>query len=256
MLAGRNPWVVFAVTAVVAFALIVGAQTLAAASAPPVQQLSQTTVIGQTGFAYLGGLRLMVAGLLWGRLDAQFHQYMAGKAIEERLDLLPSIRLVQLLNPQLEQPYYYASFVLMRRNQPDAALSLALEGIKNNPTSGLLRSNYVQLLQMQDERNHTHKNLAKQLEQVKIGLLPTTTFISAADQFEAYGVFRTVFQAAGDQAGVQAMNAAQQAIDQATPGGAQSTQGGFLGLINDYANSATPKADQPAQPPVSVPATK
>jgi hypothetical protein len=68
-----------------ALALILGAQALAEASAPPVQQMSQAKVVGQTGFAYLGGLRLMAAGLLWGGLDAQWHQYGSAN-MAERLD--------------------------------------------------------------------------------------------------------------------------------------------------------------------------
>lgn len=252
MSAARNPVLVFVLGAIVAFAVIVGAQALANASAPPVQQMSQSTIIGQTGFAYLGGLRLMISGMLWGRLDAQFHQYQSDKAIQDRLDLLPSIRLVQLLNPQLEQPYYYASYVLALRGDMPAALALARDGIANNPTSGLLRSNYIQLLTVQDKT----KNLPLMLEQVRLGLRPNTTFNSAADQFEAYGVFRSVFLLAGDKAGVKEMDDAQKLIDQATPGGAQSSQGGFLGLLNNYTNSATPQADEPVQAPVSVPATQ
>jgi hypothetical protein len=135
------------------------------------------------------------------------------------------------------------------------AVALAREGIQNNPTSGLLRSNYIQVLQVQDKK----KNLPLMLEQARAGLQPNTTFTSAADQFEAYGVFRTVFAQAGDKAGVDAMNQAQKLIDQQNPGtaaGANPNPSGFLGLLNNYTNSATPAPDAPVQAPVPTPVTK
>jgi hypothetical protein len=235
MLSERHPLAVFAVTLVVAFALIVAGQWLATASAPPLQQTSQSKLVGQAGFAYLGGLRMMGAGLLWGRLDAQFHQYQTGKEVQNRLDLLPSIRLVQLLNPQLEQPYYYTAYMLYLRGRMGDALALAQEGVRNNPTSGLLRANYAQLLFIQDKK----KNLPLMLEQARVGLSSSATYVSTDDQYEAYGVFRVVYQIAGDKATVSAIAAAQKQIKNARVGGSQSSAQGFFGLLNAWTNSAT-----------------
>jgi hypothetical protein len=235
MLAERHSVAVFAVAVVLAFSLIVAGQWLATASAPPLQQTSQSKLIGQAGFAYLGGLRMMGAGLLWGRLDAQFHQYQTGKQVQNRLDLLPSIRLVQLLNPQLEQPYYYTSYILMLRGRMSDALELAREGIQNNPASGLLRANYAQLLFIQDKK----KNLPLMLEQARAGLSSSATYVSADDQFEAYGVFRVVYTIAGDKATASAIAAAQKQIKDARVGGSQSSAQGFFGLLNAWTNSAT-----------------
>jgi hypothetical protein len=174
----------------------VGAQALATASAPPVTQLSQTKVIGESGFAYLAGLRLVAAGLLNRNLDLQFHQYGEGRDIKDRTDLLPATRLIQLLNPQLEQPYYYVSYVLAKRGDWKNAMSLAEDGIRNNPTSGLLRANYVQLLLMQDSK----RNLRLAVAQMRYALSREMTYSNAQDQFESYGIFRAVCTLIGDHA--------------------------------------------------------
>ena len=189
-------------------ALVVGAQGLAAASAPSNVQLSQSRVIGQAGFAYLGGLRMMLAGLLYERLDPQFHQYITDRRIQDRIDLLPSIRIIQMLNPQLEQPYYYVSYILYLRGRMNDALALAKQGIANNPQSGLLRANYVQLLMVQDRK----ANLPEMLRQTRIGLSTGTTFSSIDDQYESYGIFRTVYTLAGDSRMVKTLDAEQKRL--------------------------------------------
>jgi len=223
------------VAVLLALALIIGAQFLADAFAPPVTQMSQSAVIGQAGFAYLGGLRMMGAGLLMARVDPQFHQYGQTAHFQDRLDLLPTIRLVQLLNPQLEQPYYDVSYVLMLRGKKADALALAKEGIRNNPTSGLLRANYAQLLFIENK----HKNLALMLEQAKVGLSQSATYSSIDDEFESYGVFRTVYVLAGDKAMATQVDAAQKKLDSLRPPNDQGSGHGLLGLLQAWGNSAT-----------------
>jgi hypothetical protein len=249
MLAERHPVVVMLLVAVVAIAVIIGAQGLATAYAPPVSQSSQGAVIGQAGFAYLGGLRMMGAGLLWGRLDAQFHQYGSGAPIQDRLDLLPSIRMVQLLNPQLELPYYYTSYMLYLRGDMRGALSLALEGIRNNPTSGLLRANYTQLLMIQDKR----KNLPLMLQQSKIGLSSAATYNSIDDQYQSFAIFRTVYKLAGDTTMVNAINDVLAKMQSQGAGSTASASGGGLsGILNAWTNSAVDNGDASSGPATST----
>jgi hypothetical protein len=249
MLASRHPAITFLLAAVVAFAVIVGAQALANASAPPIKQLSQTKLIGQAGFAYLGGLRMMGAGLLWGRLDAQFHQYGGLAKIQDRLDLLPSIRLVQLLNPQLEQPYYFTSYILYLRGHMADALSLAREGIANNPSSGLLRANYIQLLFTQDRTGH----LPEMIKQAEVGMGPTATYTSIDDEFESYGIFRVVYTLDHNQARVAQIDKILAYLKAQNPSAGQNGQsGGFFGLLNAWAGSATDTSEKGAP---SVPVT-
>ena len=237
MPASRHPVVTFLLVAVLALCVLTGAQALATASEPPVAQLSQSKGVGQAGFAYLGGIRLFLAGVLYSRLDPQWHQYGAAD-IKNRLDLLPSIRLIQALNPQMEQSYYYVSYVLMVRGRTADAFALAKEGIANNPQSGLLRANYVQLLMEQDKK----KNLPLMLEQTKLGLGPDIRYSSADDEFEAYGIFRTVFQLAGDKAMAKSISNAQQQLKQASPDGAAGATGSG-GAVNQWENSMAPPSD-------------
>ena len=228
----EHPVARLALVAALCVVLIVGAQALAAVSAPPVGQLSQSKVVGAAGFAYLGGLRVLGAGLLSARLDPQFHQYNGDKQFQDRLDLLPSIRLIQALNPQLEQPYYFVSYVLAMKGRFGDARALAAEGIKNNPTSGLLRANYVQILLVQDRK----KNLPLMVQEMRIGLGSNITYSSIDDQFEAYGVFRTVARLAGDTKTVQMLQAEQDRLRGMGANTGSNGSGG--GLLNAWQNSA------------------
>ena len=237
MLASRHPVIMFLLVAVLALCVLTGAQALATASVPPVAQLSQSKVVGQAGFAYLGGIRLFLAGVLYSRLDPQWHQYGA-QDIKNRLDLLPTIRLIQALNPQMEQSYYYVSYVLMVRGRTADALALAKQGIANNPQSGLLRANYVQLLLEQDKK----KNLPLMLAQTKLGLGPDIRYSSSDDEFEAYGIFRTVYLLEGDKAMAKSISDAQQLLKQASPAGAAGTTSP-TGAVNQWENSMAPPSD-------------
>lgn len=204
----RHPVAAWSVTACLLVALLFGAQALAAASAPAVPQTPAARLLGTASFAYLGGLRTFVAAVLWNRLEPQFHQYNEGTPIDQRLEFLPTIRLVQLLNPQFEQAYYVASFVLARQKRMDEGLALAKEGIEQNPKSALLRANYIQLLLMQDPE----KNLPQMLEQARIGLGEDMTYASKDDEFEALGIFRTVYSIAGDRQKARELQQRQDAL--------------------------------------------
>jgi hypothetical protein len=232
----RHPFTRLVLAAVLSLCVIIGAQALATAVAPKSVQLSQSRVIGQAGFAYLGGLRMMGAGMLYQRLDPQFHQYLGGdKHIENRIDLLPTIRIIQMLNPQLEQPYYYVSFILALRGRMGDALALAKQGVENNPTSGLLRASYAQLLMMQDKK----ANLPEMLRQCRIGLGSTATYTSQDDQFESYGVFRSVYELAGDRQMVAKLEAEQKRLGAEGASSGGSGGSGLGAMVNSWANSAT-----------------
>ena len=106
--------------AVVLLVAILGAQALAAFSAPPgADRLDGSARSARTGFEYLGGLRKFAAAALWNRLEPQFHEYGNGKSIDQRLEFLPTMRLVQMLDPQFEQAYYVSAFMLVQ-NRPHA----------------------------------------------------------------------------------------------------------------------------------------
>jgi hypothetical protein len=189
-------------------ATILGAQALAAFSAPGGGTTSTGALLGRAGFEYLGGLRKFVAATLWNRLEPQFHLYGEGETIDKRLEFLPSMRLVQMLDPQFEQSYYVSSFMLARIGRVPQAMDVAREGIANNPSSGLMRSNYVQILLLADPV----KNLPEAHAQAKAGISPGITWANDDDQFEGYGTFRTVFRLAGDMANAEKMTVEQKRL--------------------------------------------
>ena len=206
--------------AVALVVIIVAAQGLAAYSAPAEATVSAGALLGHTGFEYLGGLRKFAAAVLWNRLEPQFHQYGNGKPINQRLDFLPTMRLVQILDPQFQQSYYVASWMLAQIGRMPQALDLARDGIANNPHAGLMRANYAQMLLMQDKV----KNLPEALKQAQAGTASDATWATPDDQFEGYAIFRTIFDLAGDKISAQKMTEAQKAL---------TAQGAGLGIERD-----------------------
>lgn len=210
--------------ALIAAALLVivllGGQALTSASAPPGGLASTGRVVGQTSFAYLGGLRTFAAAVLWNRLEPLFHGYYGDRSVDALVQFLPTMRLVQILDPQFEQSYYNSSFILARRDMVDEALTIAREGIKNNPRSGLLLANYAQLLLMQDKQ----ANLPEMLRLADRGVQPDILWANTDDQFEGYGIFRTVYNLAGNQHMVDALRNAQDIL---------TKQGAGLGIERD-----------------------
>ena len=202
-----NPVLRWVIVFALLFAVLLGAQAVGAATAPPGGVTSTGRLLGQTSFAYLGGLRTFAAAMLWNSIDPEFHEY---ESVHKTLDetyivFLPTVHLVLALDPRFEQGYYTASFFLARMGHVDKGVALAQDGIRNIPTSGLLRSNYIQLLRMQDKVG----NRPEMLRQAKLGLAPTIQFANVDDEFEALGVFRSVFTEIGDTATAAAIKSRQ-----------------------------------------------
>jgi hypothetical protein len=193
---------------------LVAVQGIAHAAAPAEPVASTGRLLGSTGFAYLGGLRIFAAAVLWNRLEPQFDGYYSSERLGQLTFLMPTFYLVQRLNPQFVQAYYNAAFILGMRKQWDEAFRVAREGIANNPDSGLMRASYVQVLLMKDKK----ANLSEAYEQSLLGIRPNMTYDNVDDEFESLGVFRGVFA----QAGNAALEAAtQQRLDKLRSEGAQ-----------------------------------
>lgn len=126
--------------------LLLASQALAQASAPPSGTSSAGRSIGRTGFAYLGGLRTFGAAVLWNRIDPLLHEYYNGAPLGEQTYMMPTMWLVTTLDPQFEQAYYVASWIAFERLTHGEGIAIARSGVSNNPKSGLLRANLVQLL--------------------------------------------------------------------------------------------------------------
>lgn len=162
-------WSTILVVAVLLMAII-GSQSAAFALAPTSGVTPTGKVLGDTGFAYLSGVRMFAAAVLWNRLEPQFHGYYEGQALSEQIYALPTIRAVTALDPQLEQPYGVGSYMLAARDEMDLALELARTGVEKNPNSGYLRSNLALILIMDDPK----ANLDEMLEQAEAGLAHET----------------------------------------------------------------------------------
>ena len=196
--------------------VLIAGQALAAVSAPAGGVAATGRVMGATGFAYLGGLRTFTAAILWTRLEPLFHGYYGGKHVKELKEFLPTMRLVQTLDPQFEQAYYNAAWIVAQRGNMEEALAIAREGVKNNPNSGLLRANYVQLLIIDDKV----ANLDEAYENAVFGLSSKAQWATIDDQFEGYAIFRTVFTLRGDDSTADKINEVleRMRLDGAQPG--------------------------------------
>lgn len=196
-------------------AAIVGLQALGSATAPTQPVTNTGRLLGNAGFAYLGGLRVFAASVLWNRLEPQFDDFYQSKHLQDLTFLMPTLYLVQRLDPTFVQSYYNAAFILAMRGQWDEAFRVAREGVRNNPNSGLMRANYAQVLLLKDKK----VNLAEAYKQAQAGIRPTMTYANADDEFESLGVFRTVFDLYGRKDLVQAV---QGRLEQLKQAGAQA----------------------------------
>jgi len=188
--------------------MLFAGQSLAASTAPEGGVSSTGRIMGQTGFAYLSGLRTFAAAVLWTRLEPIYHEYYGDRELNQLDEFLPTMRLIQALDPQFEQVYYNAAWILHRRGREAEALSVAEEGVANNPTSGLLLANHVQILLAQDRI----KNLDAAYKSAVTGLGPTARWANDDDKIEGYGIFRSVFVIVGDQTTVDKIDQVQAAL--------------------------------------------
>ena len=184
------------VVAVLLVALL-GAQALAGCSAPPASHGRSTgATLGRTGFEYLGGLRKFAAAALWNRLDPQFHEYGNGKSIDERLEFLPTMRIVQMLDPQFEQTYYVSAFIFCCRTTEMApgAGDSRTRGHREQPK---VRVHARQLRAAPADPGRGEEPAGDAQGRPRPASSPGTTWANTDDQFEGYGIFRTRIQAGG-----------------------------------------------------------
>ncbi len=135
--------------AIAALALIavLGGQALADRAEPMSANGAVTgAALGRAGFAYLTGLRKFGAAVLWNRLEPQMHEYYGGTGLGRMTFMLPSVRAIVALDPQLVQAYYVAPVILIDSGHLQTGMDLAKEGVQQNPRSGLLLASYAELL--------------------------------------------------------------------------------------------------------------
>jgi len=146
--------------------------------------------IGRAGFAYLTGVRVFAAAVLWNRLEPLFHEYYGGVALQDQAYMLPTIRAVVALDPQFADAYYVAAWVLARRGDTEEACELALLGTQNNPRSGLLRVSYAQILWLYGE------DLDEAVRQAELAA-GSAEWKDPIEQHDSYAVIGGLYRAAG-----------------------------------------------------------
>jgi hypothetical protein len=200
----------FALVAItIGLALILVAQ-IVAPSVTPVDATGKATgaALGSTGFAYLSGLRTFVAALLWNQMEPEFHQYYGGVTLEKQLYMLPSIRIVTWLDPQLQQAYYVGQWIVARNGKFNEALDLTREGIKANPHSGFLLTSYAELLFIHKDRAAAHQAALR-------AVATDVQWADALQQWDMYSILRDVFRTVGDTASLDMVLAKMKELDAA-----------------------------------------
>jgi len=174
--------------AAVLVAILLAAQWVAAATAPPSDGAGTGRVLSRTGFAYLGGLRTFAAALLWNRLEPQYHEYYGDSKFVDLEFMVPSLRAVVALDPQFVQAYYVSSYLIFTNVGAEEGIDIGRKGVEDNPDSGILRANLAQLLIMGDKS----ANRAEALENVRRGLRSETVWTGEDEEFEGLAVMKGV----------------------------------------------------------------
>ncbi|MDZ4063912.1 MAG: hypothetical protein U1E22_04510, partial [Coriobacteriia bacterium] len=125
MVGSRSKWSI----SLVAFALV--AILLVGQAGTDISMPTRTPAgreLGRAGFAYLSGLRVFAAYVLWNRIEPVFHGYYEGVALDQQTYALPTVNLVLALDPQFEDGYYTVAWILAQRGDVSGGLELAKRG--------------------------------------------------------------------------------------------------------------------------------
>ncbi len=171
--------------------LLWGGQWVADGSVSLEGQASTGRLLGRTGFAYLTGLRTFAAAALWNRIDPQFHEYY-GSSLEGSAFMLPTLRIVTWLDPQFIQAYWVGPWIVgTHLGMEEEAMAFALEGVANNPHSGLLLTQLAQFHLLSDDMDAA-------LEWADRAVRPAVDWLDLLERHDSYAILRGVYRVAGD----------------------------------------------------------
>ena len=188
------------VAIVVCLALVLGGQTLTDASTADLGRADAGELIGGTTSSYLTGLKRFAAAALWNRMDPVFHNYYQGVSLNDQLYMLPTIAMVQALDPSLVHPYYIGAWMLVNNDRTADGIAMAERGIRENPDAGIL---YVNLAQLQ----HLYADdLPAAVETGATVLEQEMWWTDFTEKYNAYPALRAIFAAAGRDDLVQAVD--------------------------------------------------
>lgn len=188
---GRTSLVWVSLALVVLLCVVIVGQAVADSMVPASGGSATNEVIGRASFAYLTGIRVFVAQVLWNRLDPIMHEYYSNVPLRKQRYMLTTFNLITLLDPDFVPPYYIGPWILAREDHVPEALALAAQGVKNVPHSGLLRTSYAQVLMLYGD------DLDAAVKQADIAISGAVTWDDAIEQHDAYEILRAVYTKAG-----------------------------------------------------------
>jgi len=195
--ASHKVWMVLAI--VLLFSVVLVGQSLADSAVPAATSTGTQEAVGRASFAYLTGIRVFIAEVLWNRIDPILHEYYSDVPLRKQTYMLTTFNAITLLDPKFAPPYYIGPWILAREDEPRAALDLAAQGVENIPDSGLLRSSYAQMLLLYGD------DLDLAVKQADIAAGDSVSWADAIEQHDAYGILRFVYLRAGMQAKADAL---------------------------------------------------
>lgn len=194
MLTGERNWALAAVVAVLlAAALMFQAGTDAVAPTGTSDVTGRS--IGRAGFAYLTGIRTYAAAVLWNRLDPIGDTYYGTKTLTQQTFVLPTLHIVQVLDPQFTQAYYVSAWIIFRRGDKGGGLANARDGVRNNPRSGLMIAQLAQFLLIM--RNDGPQYLPEAAKWADRGRGSDVVWTDPEEEIEGYAQFRVIYERTG-----------------------------------------------------------
>lgn len=179
-----------AIAVALCLALGLGGQALTDASAAELGRANVGELIGGTTSSYLTGLKRFAAAALWNRMDPVFHNYYSGVSLDDQLYMLPTIAMVQALDPHLVQPYYIGSWMLIRNDRLDDGIAMAERGARENPEAGILYVNLAQLQMLYAD------DLPAAVETAAYVLEHEMWWSDFEEKYNGYPILRAIFVAA------------------------------------------------------------
>lgn len=194
MLTGERNWALAAAVAILLAAVLMfqaGTDVLAPTGTSDITGRS----IGRAGFAYLTGIRTYAAAVLWNRLDPIGDTYYGDKTLTQQTFVLPTLHIVQVLDPQFTQAYYVSAWIVFRRGDKLGGLDNARDGVRNNPKSGLMISQLAQFLLIM--RTDGPQYLPEAAKWADRGRGSDVVWTDDEEMVEGYAEFRVIYKLTG-----------------------------------------------------------
>ncbi|HEY3317249.1 MAG TPA: hypothetical protein VGK50_02330 [Coriobacteriia bacterium] len=174
--------------AVLLVATVLAGQAAADRLLPRTGRTDAGRLAGRTGFAYLTGIRTYVAAVLWARLDPVNDTYYNKVPLGQKKFLLPTISIVNWLDPDMQEPYYVGPFVLYEAGLKRNAILLAERGARNNPKSAFLHASFAQLLLAEGR-------MADARREADVAL--TSAWTDPSDEYQLLSALEVIFNKTG-----------------------------------------------------------